>query len=228
MQNITRVVIVEKSRDMRNYFKLALKNESDIDIVGTASNEEDGLALILREKPDVVLLDIKIDSSLAGINIIRKVLDEPEYINTKFVIATDTENREALIDAYSAGATDFLSKHGSITDVICAIKGTQQQMVRLSPEIGKALVDEIEALRNSQESLLMAVNYVIKLTHSEVAILKALVDGESYKSIAQSRFVSETTIRIQASNIVKKCKRKNVKDLVTWMRELKFLSNIDI
>lgn len=228
MRDITRVVIVEKTRDMRNYFRQALKNESDIDIVGIAPNEEDGLAIILREKPDVVLLDIKIDTPLAGINIIRKVLSEPEFINTKFVVATDTDNREALISAYSAGATDFLSKHCSITDVICAIKGTQQQTVRLSLEIGRALIDEIEALRNTQESLLAAVNYVIKLTHTEVAILKALVDGESYRSIAEKRFVSETTIRIQASNVVKKCKRKNVKDLVAWMRDLKFLSNIDI
>lgn len=228
MPEVKKVVIIEKSKDVRDYFRLVLKNEPDIEIVGTASDEESGVALIIEHRPDVVLLDIKLDWPRAGICIIQRILAEPDYMDTRFVVITDIEERSTLIEAYSAGASDFLSKDCSITDVITAIKGAGQMSVKLRPEIGRMLFDEIEALRNSQESLLMAVNYIVKLTHSEIAILKALVDGESYRSIAQKRFLSETTIRVQASNIVKKCGRKNVKDLVNWMRQLKFMSNIDL
>lgn len=216
--NKIRVMIVEDIEDIRNYFKMILSREKDIDVVGTASSGEEACSIAFDVKPDIVLMDVQMETETAGIDAVKFIKSKMPAV--KIIILTIHEEDEILFKSYGAGATDFITKTSSIVDILNSIRNVYNNNLQLKPEIASKILNEFSRLQNDKSSMIYIMNIISKLTSTEFEILKASYRGKSYKEIARERFVEEVTIRTQVNKILKKFNREKMKQVINELKEL--------
>lgn len=215
-----RLMIVDDILEIRSYLNRILAKEKDIEIIAMAASGIEAVKLLKAIRPDVVLLDIQMESQTAGI-------DCAEYINMhypeiKVVILTIHREDELLFRAYSAGVMDYIIKSGAPEEIVESIREVYHNKLVLRPEIANKLVAEFTKLRTQNESLLFALNTLSKLTNSEFEVLKCVYRGENYREIADNRYVSQATIKTQINRILKKFAMRRMKDVILLLKKLDF------
>ncbi len=214
-----RIVICEDMEEIQNYFKLIIARESDMEVVGTATSFETACSTVLELKPDIVLMDVQMDTDMAGVDAIEYIKKRMQEV--KIIVLTIHEEDEIIFKAYSAGAMDFITKTSSIVDILSSIRNVYKNNISLRPEVAQKIIGEFSRLRNEHSSMIYTLNVMSKLTSSEMEILKALYQGKSYRQVAQERCVEEVTIRTQINRILKKFDKGNIKEVVTLLKELR-------
>ena len=104
-----RVLLADDHRLVRAGFRLILENDPEIEIVAEAATGEEAVALSLRHRPDVVLMDIQMPGG-DGVDATRRIMAEPALAGTSVVMLTTFEVDEHIADAIDAGASGFLLK----------------------------------------------------------------------------------------------------------------------
>lgn len=217
--NKIRIVICDDMDEIRNYFKMIIDRESDMEVVGTASSFETACSTVLELKPDIVLMDVQMDTDLAGVDAIQHIKQRLQDV--KMIVLTIHEEDEVIFKAYSAGAMDFITKTSSIVDILSSIRNVYKNNITLRPEIARKIIGEFSRLRNEHSSMIYTLNIVSKLTSSEMEVLKALYKGKSYRQVAQERCVEEVTVRTQINRVLKKFDKGNIKEVITSLKELR-------
>ncbi|GAA0179552.1 response regulator transcription factor [Clostridium sediminicola] len=215
-----KIVIVDDMKNIVDYFKMILNNEPDMEVIGTANSGIEGVKVVKEQKPDVVLMDIQMESRMAGIEAIKLIKEE--LANVKIIVLTIHQEDELLFAAYSSGAMDYIVKTSSVVKILQSIRNVYNNQLSLRPDIAEKILGEFTRLRNAQSSLIETLNIVSKLTNSEFEILKAVYNGCKYKQIAKQRYVEEITIRGQVNKILKKFQEKKMKDVVKKLKQLNF------
>ncbi len=216
-----KVVIVDNAIDIINYFSGILSNEMDMEVIGTAISGAESVPLILAKKPDVVLMDIQMETMTAGIDAIASIHEIDDTI--KFIVLTIHQEDDLLFKAYTAGAMDYLLKTSSISQIVTSIRNTHQNNLLLRPEIAEKILSEFVRLQNMQSNLIDTLNIVNKLTNSEFEILRLVCEGYTYKKIAQLRYVTEGTVKLQANKLLKKFDKKSMKEIASLVKQTKIL-----
>jgi DNA-binding NarL/FixJ family response regulator len=162
----------------------ALERDPGFELVGLASNGLEVMPLVEREKPDVVLLDVRMPrmDGLASLELIRK--KHPEIKVVMISVGTDEEQISA---ALSRGAAGYIVKSINPNDIPAALRQAVEQTV-------------YNVLMSGDQQSGRDAN----LTEREVAILRAVALGQSNKTIAQELWVTEQTIKFHLTNIYKK------------------------
>ena len=220
-----RIVIIDDMIDILDYFTVVLNRESDLEIVGTASNGEDGVKLVLEKRPDVVLMDIQMEHKTAGIDAIEKI--KKEWDEAKVIVLTIHDDDEQLYRAFAAGAVEYLLKTASIGEILNSIHAVHSNQLSLRPEISQKILKEFSKMKSYHSSMLYMMNILSKLSNSEYEVLCAVRNGDSYKKIAADRCVEEVTIRTQVSRILKKTGFQNMKTAVRKFEELNFFDMME-
>ncbi|NOU86372.1 response regulator [Paenibacillus sp. LMG 31460] len=216
-----RIVVTDDIEDIRDYFKMILDREADIEVIGMAASGEESVRIVSACSPDIVLMDIEMESAMAGIEAIARIKAEKPYV--KIIVLTIHEEDEVLFKAYGAGAVDYIVKTSSIADILNSIRSAHQNRLYMRPEIAGKILGEFTKLQNEKNSLIYTLNIVSKLTDTEFGILTAVYKGFTYKEIAKERHVEEVTIRTQVNKILKKFEKGSMKEVVSILRELKIL-----
>ncbi len=219
------VVIVDNASDIINYFSGILSKEMDMEVIGSATSGESSVPLILEKNPDVVLMDIQMETMTAGIEAIAKIRETNE--NIKFIVLTIHQEDDLLFKAYTAGAMDYLLKTSSISQIVTSIRNTHENNLLLRPEIAQKILSEFVRLQNMQSSLIDTLNIVNKLTNSEFEILRLVCEGYTYKKIAQLRYVTEGTVKLQANKLLKKFDKKSIKEIASLVKQTRILDMYD-
>jgi DNA-binding NarL/FixJ family response regulator len=214
------IVVVDDAEEIRNYFKMILSKENDMQVVGEASNGKEAYDVVAKTKPDIVLMDIQMETETAGIDAIKRINEEFDCVKT--IVLTVHEEDELLFQAYTVGAMDYIVKTSSIVDIIQSIRNVYKNEMSLRPEIAEKIISEFSRLRTQQSSLIYTLNIISKLTNSEFEILKAVYNGNSYKQITNQRCVEEVTIRTQVNKILKKFQMRSMKDVIRLLKGMKF------
>lgn len=220
-----RIVVVDDMEDIRNYFKMISSNEGDMEVVGTASSGEEACKVVLELKPDIVLMDIQMETDMAGINAIQYIKERLEQI--KIIVLTIHEEDELIFKAYGAGAMDYIVKTSSIVDIIHSIRNVYHNKFSLRPELTEKILSEFSRLHNEKSSMIYTLNIISLLTNAEYDILKAIYQGQTYKQIAKQRFVEEVTIRTQVNKILKKFDKRSMKEVIRILKELNIIEIYD-
>ena len=212
-----RIMVVDDMQDIREYFSLVLSHEPKFEIVGQASSGKEAIAKAMKIKPDVILMDIQMESDNAGIDATEKILKElPE---TKVIMLSVHDDDENIIKSFMAGACDYVTKTSgfrNVIDTICDnVHGSAMESIK-----NKVLVNEMLRMKNERNSLIYMVTVISRLTKSEFQILKLCYKGYSYSEIAEMRFVEEETIRSFVSKILKKANSTSMKTLVDSLKRL--------
>jgi DNA-binding NarL/FixJ family response regulator len=212
------VIIIEDFKLTRVGLRCALNSNDDIDVVAESDNASDGLELIKRFKPNIVLMDL----GLAGMNGIEATIKVKEIDRDIKVIALTSHDREEeVIAALSAGAMAYCLKDIDPSKLADVIRDVVEGVCWLDPVIARKVLDAFpkqETLgilkdKSSEEGR-------IPLTEREYEVLKHLVEGKSNTEIAKELIVSVHTAKAHVCSILQKmCVNDRVQAAVKAVKE---------
>ena len=190
-----RVAIVDDQAMVRAGFRMIVQSQPDMQVAGEAADGQEAIDLVHKERPDVVLMDIRMPR-LDGIAATRQVTS-----TTRVVILTTFEMDEYVFDALAAGASAFLLKAAPPEDLIKAIRVVAQGDALLAPSVTRRLIEEFAkrpepAPRKSKE--------LETLTEREHEVLREVARGLTNAEIAQRLHVSETTVKTHVAHLLDK------------------------
>lgn len=214
------VAVVDDVKDIREYISVALEKESDIKMIGQADSGAGAVELVRRLEPDVVLLDILMESPDAGLEA-AEIINQ-EYPQIRLIILTIHEDDNLMFRAYCAGVMDYILKTVPVTEIAQSIRNVYDNHMMIRPNVASKIVTEFARLRGRQESLLFVYNVISKLTNSEFDILTLVYEGYKYRQIADLRFVSLVTIKSQVNRILHKFQRKTMKEVLIMLEKMNF------
>lgn len=220
-----KVVVVDDMEDIREYIAAALEKEDDITLIGQADSGKGAVELVRQLKPDVVLLDILMESPDAGLKAAEII--NKEFPQIRLIILTIHEDDNLMFRAYCAGVMDYILKTVPVAEVAQAIRNVHDNHMMIRPNVASKIVSEFTRLRVQQESLLFVYNIISKLTNSEFDILTLVYEGYKYRQIADMRFVSLVTVKSQVNSILHKFNRKSMKEILFMLEKMNFRDIID-
>jgi DNA-binding NarL/FixJ family response regulator len=191
-----KVVICDDQDIVRDGLELLLKLETDVEIVGIASDGAEAVEMAEQKKPDLVLMDLKMPI-MNGIDATREI--RAKCPGTRVLILTTYGTDDWVTDAIRAVASGYLLKDAQREDVLKAIRGTAAGKTYLDPSVAGKILGEI-----SGSSRKPANSITSKLTQRETEVLQLLAKGLSNEAISRQLYLSEGTVRNHISSIVAK------------------------
>ncbi|MCF4113764.1 MULTISPECIES: response regulator [Dethiosulfovibrio] len=189
-----RMVLIDDHKLFRDGMKKLLEMEPDFSVEGEASDGIEGLALIKRSRPDVVLLDIGMPN-LDGIGLIRELRRMEQ--NTKFVAITAFNDERKLSELSSVGVHGFVLKSSGRTELLSAIRSVARGQCYVDPKVAGLLLGAFHKKQDESDML-------CDLTDREKEVLYWLAQGLSNLEISAKMNLSEKTVKNHVSHILKK------------------------
>lgn len=213
-----KVIIVEDFKLTRVGLRCALNENDDINVVAETDNATDGLNLIQKYKPDVVLMDL----GLPGMNGIEAITKIEEMDSTiKIIALTSHDREEEVIATLLSGATGYCLKDIDPVKLADVIRDVYNGVCWLDAEIGKKVLKAFPKQENFKLSGDNNENdNKIPLTEREQEVLKHLVAGKSNTEIAKELIVSVHTAKAHVCSILQKmCVNDRVQAAVKAVKE---------
>jgi DNA-binding NarL/FixJ family response regulator len=204
-----RVAIADDQQLIRAGFRSLLEAEPDLEIVGEAGTGAEAVALVTRERPDVVLMDIRMPDG-DGLWATEQIVRQPALASTHIVIVTTFELDEYVAHAIRAGASGFLVKDTEPVELIRAVRVVAGGEALLSPGVTKRLLERVAgALKESPDTAQLAV-----LTEREREVLALVGQGLTNDEIGRALFLSPLTAKTHVSRIMSKLAARDRVQLV--------------
>lgn len=188
---VIRVMIVDDHAVVRGGLSKFLQVHKDLELVGEAENGKEAIRLAEQLRPDVVLMDLKMPE-MDGVAATREL--RQRHPNTRVLVLTSFAEDNMVQGALQAGATGYLLKNVSVSELATAIRAAHAGRMTLSSEATEALVHA-------------AAHPIVpadELTEREREVLALMVDGLSNQEIADRLFLSLGTVKFHAGNIYSK------------------------
>ncbi len=219
-----KILIVDDMEDIRMHLAEEIPDKAeDIVVLGTAQSGKEAVEMAAGLVPDVVLMDIQMETRTAGIWAIGKIHEM--FPGIKCIALTIHEDEEFIFRAYLAGAVDYIIKTRPCEYIVQSIHAVVENRLLLRPEVGKRLIEEYQQIQENQVRMKKTMQIMLRINVTEYEILRLVYQGMTYRQIAQQRFVEETTIRSQVNHILKKFGKKRMKDVIAQLRELRIFDD---
>ena len=202
-----KAAIVEDQEILRKSLKIVIENISDIEIVGTAENGEEAIALCERENLDILLMDIQMPV-MDGVKATEEI--KKRWPNIKVIILTTFQDVTHVLNALNAGAEGYILKAVDPEYLVQGIKMVYYGGSLIPQQLAKEVFGQIQLKNNShtdQDHNSMIHPY--DLNNQEIKVLKCLTQGLSNKDITEKMFLSMGTVKNYVSTIYSKLNVKN-------------------
>jgi DNA-binding NarL/FixJ family response regulator len=196
---------------VRGGFVVLLRTAQDMEVVGEAADGRAAVELAIRERPDVILMDIRMPQ-MDGVEATRRITSEPRLSSTRVLILTTFDLDEYVFDAMRAGASGFLLKDTLPDDLLAAVRVVAGGEALLAPSVTRRLVEEF--LRRPAPGAGTAALGLTQLTPREMEVLAAVARGLSNTEIAAALFVSHATVKSHVSHLLTKLHARDRAQLV--------------
>jgi DNA-binding NarL/FixJ family response regulator len=193
------VVIADDQALMRGGFRLILK-AAGIDVLAEAADGEQAVAAVLKHRPDVVLMDIRMPV-LDGIEATRRIVDAQP--GTRVLILTTFGLDTYVFDALRAGASGFMLKDAPPEEIAAAVRIVASGEALLAPAVTRAVIEEL-ARRPSAAPAATPPPALDELTAREREVLGLLARGLSNPEICMRLVISEATAKTHVARILQK------------------------
>ncbi|RME72811.1 MAG: DNA-binding response regulator [Planctomycetota bacterium] len=200
-----RVVLADDHGIVRDGLVAMLGTEPDIAVLGVCDTGEAAYREIVRQRPDVGVLDIAMPGGMTGIEVCRRVRDEG--IKTAIVLLSMHEDEDVVRQGLEAGASGYVLKEGAGSELIDAVRKAAEGEVYLSPGVAGSVVG---ALRQGQGTR------PPELSPRERDVLRLLADGLASKEIAMKLGISRRTVDGHRAAIMHKLNIHHVPGLVKY------------
>jgi NarL family two-component system response regulator LiaR len=204
-----KLFIVDDDQIWLKGFSAFLDNQSDFSVVGTASNKEEAINFIKNFETDLILMDLNlVGDKYDGIDVTQDIL---KIKNVKVIILTSIEDKDVVVDAFAAGAVNFLNKY-EFEAIPHAIRTSLSSK---SP---------VEIL-GREYSRLREENILSRLTLAEREVYELRKSGYSFTQIGEKLHKSISTIKKQMNQILKKLDVSRFKDIHNLKKASKSKNN---
>ena len=197
-----RVVIADDQASVREGLVLLLSALPDIDVVASAADGEQALALVAEHLPDAILLDLHMPV-LDGIGVTRRLA--AEHRGVAVVVLTTYADDESIIGALRAGALGYLTKDATRAEIGRAIQAAAAGQAVLDPGVQQRLLSAAaRAPEAPGPDASAGPSGDDELTPREAEVLRLIAAGQSNREIARTLFVSEATVKTHVNRIFAK------------------------
>ncbi|MDD5701860.1 MAG: response regulator transcription factor [Dehalococcoidales bacterium] len=194
-----RILIADDHPVVREGLSSMLNKQPDFQVVGEAENGQDAIDQALKLKPDVVLLDLRMPV-VDGVEAMRKIKEQDQDI--KYVVLTTYDSDEYIFQGIEAGATAYLLKDSPREELFKAIRSVMQGESLIQPSIASKVLDRF--VKISRE-----IREPSGFSNREIEVMGLMAKGLSNKDIADSLFLSESTVKTHIQNIFHRLKVKD-------------------
>ena len=205
-----RVALADDHALVRAGFSVLLDAEAGVEVVGAVTNGREAVELARAERPDVVLMDIRMPE-VDGIEATRQIAADPALDGVRVLILTTFELDEYIVDALRAGASGFLIKDTEPVELIRAVKVVAAGDSLLSPSVTRRLIGEFVNRSGGSAAPSPALDV---LTDREREVLALTGRGLSNEEIAAELFISVATARTHVSRAMTKLHARDRAQLV--------------
>lgn len=185
-----RVIIADDHELAREGLKAMLSEAPEITVIGTATNGEEAIELCRQERPDLVLMDLRMPV-LDGLEATRLI--KTAFPRIPVLVITVDENPNNLFDAIKAGASGYLLKDAALSEIVDAIRQALHGNAHLSSKMMPHLIREVAG--HGQEEA------KVGLTRRERDVLQLVAKGKSNREIARELGVTEGTVKVHVGGI---------------------------
>jgi len=201
-REMIRLAIVDDHEIVRMGVYRVLEGEKGIDLVGEAKTGEEALGLARREKPHVMLVDIKLPD-ISGIEVVRRLKEDPDTEGVQTIILTVYDDLEIATEAIRAGATGYLLKDCSKEELLDAIRSAMKGVPLVSSVISQKILN---VLQHKDEGVRLSTQSEedLHLTAREYDVLSLVTKGFSNKDVARELSISVSTVKTHLRNIYRK------------------------
>jgi two-component system NarL family response regulator len=199
-----RIVIAEDQRLVRELMATLLARESDMEVVGEASNGREALQVVHAASPDIVLLDIGLPE-IDGVEVARTL--RKEHTPARLIVLSIHTERRFVQEMLQIGVEGYIVKSAAVKELVQAIRTVMQGRVYLSPEIAHEALERMEPVSLSR---------IARLGRRERQVLALLADGKRSTEIASQLSISVATVEVHRRNIMRKLDLHTVAELTKY------------
>jgi DNA-binding NarL/FixJ family response regulator len=190
------VLLADDQRLVRSGFRMILRADPEIDVVGEAGDGEEAVALARELKPDVVLMDVRMPK-LDGIAATRLLLQEEDA--PRVLVLTTFDLDEYVYGALHAGASGFLLKDAPEEQLAAAIRVAADGGALFSAGVTRRLIERFAQLGTAAPP-----RGLDELSPRELEVLRLIARGNSNAEIAAQLVLSEHTVKTHVARILQK------------------------
>ena len=210
-----RVVLVDDDPLVRAGLRMILGGAPDVDVVAEAADGQDAVDVVLREAPDVVLMDIRMPR-MDGLAATRRLLDRGT--SARIIVLTTFDTDDMVVTALSYGAAGFLLKDTSPADLVDAVRRVAVGQPILSPSVTAQLIATVtrprdEAVQRSARARLA------RLTDREREVAKAVSEGLTNAEIADRLHLGVATVKTHVGTLFSKLEVTNRVQIARCLHE---------
>ncbi|NSB12352.1 response regulator [Clostridium beijerinckii] len=211
---MTRVIIAEDQKLLRESFKNIIENNSDIKVVACATNGNEAYDLCKEYMPDVVLMDLSMPIC-NGTDATKLI--KAELPSVKVLVLTASNDKSDVTDAISNGADGYILKDISTEELILSIKSTSLGLGIITKDILSPMILNLRKENKKAKKKIIDINGInISLTERELKIVSMIVDGKDNKEIASSLFIAEGTVKNIITEIISKLSLRDRTQLAVY------------
>ena len=199
-----KVVIADDIPVLRSGLKAVLSQDTDIKVVGEASNGQEAFELCIRQHPDVVLMDMRMPDHDGGYGT-RKIKDN--FKDIKVLVLTTFDDKETVNRAVSCGADGYILKEMDSDKIISSIKAVAGGINVFCDNVFRSIKQDVIIQQEAKD---------FGLTDRESEIIKLICDGFDNKEIAAKLFLAEGTVRNSISRLLEKLELKDRTQLAVF------------
>lgn len=208
-----KIIIVDDHELIREGLKKVTARESDIEVIGEASDSDELFQLLDKYEVDIVLLDISLPGR-SGIDIITDI--KVQAPNTKILILTMHPEDRFAVQALRAGASGYITKNNASKSLVGALRKINDGRKYISSNLAEQLATELE------------MNYEKPLHESlstrEFEVMRLIVQGKAVKDIANMLSISVNTVASYRARILEKMKMKSNAEMIRYAVEKKIMA----
>ncbi|WP_157007570.1 response regulator [Agromyces laixinhei] len=209
-----RIVVADDHPIVRAGIVGLLESERGLEVVGEAADGADAVAVAASERPDLVLMDLRMPQ-LDGAAATARIL--AEVPGTRVLVLTTYETDDHILAAIEAGASGYLLKAAPQAEIVAGIRAVAAGETVLAPTIAAKLVSRVRA------GTAAAASASPTLSPREVQVLRLVADGRSNPEIARELFIGEATVKTHLLHVFEKLEVGDRTRAVTRAMELGLL-----
>jgi DNA-binding NarL/FixJ family response regulator len=191
-----RIVIVDDHTVVRAGLRALLAGEPDLTVVAESGNGEEAVRLAQRHRPDVILMDVRLDAGPEsdGIEATRRIVTTVPGVQV--VVLTSYDAQDVVLRAIEAGARGYVLKAGPPEELFRAVRAVAAGGMALAPEATERLAGRVAGPEPA-------------LSERETEVVRLLAKGHNNRAIAAELFLSEATVKTHLVRIYRKLGTQN-------------------
>jgi DNA-binding NarL/FixJ family response regulator len=210
---VTTVLLADDHGLVRAGFRALLDAQHDVEVVAEAADGVHAVELARHERPDIVLMDIRMPR-MDGLEATRRITSDPQLAGTRVVVLTTFELDEYVFGALRAGASGFLLKDIEPTELLAAVRVVAEGEALLAPRLTRRLIEAFVQQERDAPPVVSEGDELEELTPREREVLALVGRGLSNGEIADELVLSPLTAKTHVARLFSKLDARDRAQLV--------------